>query len=142
MDRIEAAVTASEAGHRGEIRFAVEGALDVLPLLRDVSARQRAVAMFAQLGVWDTEANNGVLVYVLLADRDVEIIADRGFNTCVSAAQWRAICHEMEVLFAGNAFEAGALTGIERIHELLVRHFPRLGDADDRNELSDRPIRI
>jgi hypothetical protein len=142
MDRIEAAVSASEAGHRGEIRFAVEGALDLLPLLRDVSARERALAMFAELGVWDTEANNGVLVYVLLADHDVEIIADRGFNDCVSPAQWRAICQEMEALFADGGFEAGALIGIERIHELLVRHFPRLGDAADRNELPDRPIRI
>lgn len=142
MDAIEAAVTASEAGHRGEIRFAVEGALDFLPLLRGVSARERALAMFAELGVWDTEANNGVLIYVLLADHDVEIIADRGFNRCVGPAQWQAICQEMEVLFAGGGFEAGAVTGIARIDELLVRHFPPLADAADRNELSDRPVRI
>ncbi len=140
LDRIEAAVTASERTHHGEIRFAVEAALEVSPLLRGVAARQRAVQVFAELGVWDTEANNGVLIYLLLADRDVEIVADRGFRGRVEAAQWESICREMEVLFARGEFEAGALRGIERIHAVLDQHFPLRGDNTD--ELPNRPLRI
>ncbi len=140
MDRIEAAVTASERTHHGEIRFAVEGALDIAPLLRGVSARQRAVQVFAELRAWDTEANNGVLIYLLLADRDVEIVADRGFHGRVSPAQWESICREMEALFASGEFEAGALFGVERIHALLSQHFPLQGD--NANELPNRPLRV
>jgi uncharacterized membrane protein len=112
--------------------------------LRGVSARQRAIALFAELGVWDTEANNGVLIYLLLADRQVEIVADRGFQACVSAAQWASICHEMEASFAGGEFEAGAQAGIERIHALLSEHFPaRATDlAGNPNELPNRPVRV
>jgi hypothetical protein len=140
MDRIEAAVTASERTHHGEIRFAVEGALDIALLLRGISARQRALSVFAELGVWDTEANNGVLVYLLLADRDVEIVADRGFQGRVSASQWEAICREMEKVFASAEFEAGAVLGIERIHALLNQHFPLQGG--NANELANRPVRV
>jgi uncharacterized membrane protein len=140
MDRIELAVTASERLHNGEIRFAVEGALHSTPLFRGISARQRAAQVFAELGVWDTAANNGVLIYLLLADRDVEIVADRGFNGRVSPAQWESICREMEVLFASGEFEAGALVGIERIHALLKQHFPAQGDNP--NELPNRPVRV
>jgi uncharacterized membrane protein YgcG len=142
MDRIEAAVAASERVHHAEIRFAVEGALNLLPLWRGVSARQRALSLFASLGVWDTEANNGVLIYLLLADRDVEIVADRGFNGRVDAAQWASICHEMEASFAGGAFEAGILLGIERIDRLLSQHFPVRDNAENVNELTNRPVRI
>jgi len=142
MDRIEAAVAASERMHHAEIRFAVEGSLDLLPLWRGVSARQRALTLFASLGVWDTEANNGVLIYLLLADRDVEIVADRGFNNRVDAAQWASICHEMEASFASGAFEAGILLGIERIDHLLSQHFPVRDDAENSNELPNRPVRI
>lgn len=140
MDRIEAAVTASERTHHGEIRFAVEGALDITPLLHGVSARQRGVQVFSTLRVWDTEANNGVLIYLLLADRDVEIIADRGFHGRVSPAQWESICREMEALFASGQFEAGALLGVERIHALLSQCFPLHGD--NANELPNRPLRV
>lgn len=140
MDRIEVAVAASERMHHGEIRFAVEGALHIAPLLRGVSARLRAVQVFAELGVWDTEANNGVLIYLLLADRQVEIVADRGFHGRISLAQWEAICQEMEVLFARGAFEAGAMVGIERIHALLRQHFPASGA--NVNELPNRPVRV
>jgi len=144
MDRIEAAVTASESAHHGEIRFAVEGALDFMPLWRGVSARQRAVALFAELGVWDTEANNGVLIYLLLAERDVEIVADRGLQDRVSLAQWESICREMEAMFARGEFEAGVLAGIARIHTLLDRHFPLRGQGSNinANELPNRPVRI
>jgi uncharacterized membrane protein len=144
MDRIEAAVAASEQGHHGEIRVAVEAALHVVPLLRGVDARQRAVQVFAELGVWDTAANNGVLIYLLLADRQVEIVADRGFHGRISSAQWEAICREMEALFVRGEFEAGALAGIGRIHALLRQHFPAsvANVGANVNELPDRPVRV
>jgi uncharacterized membrane protein len=140
MDRIEAAVVTSERAHHGEIRFAVEGALHIAPLLRGVSARQRAVQVFAELGVWDTEANNGVLIYLLLADRQVEIVADRGFHGRISPVQWESICREMEASFARGAFETGVLAGIEHIHVLLCAHFP--ASSGNLNELPNRPVRV
>ncbi|HNA29504.1 MAG TPA: TPM domain-containing protein [Thiobacillaceae bacterium] len=137
LDRITAAIAASESGHRGEIRFVVEGCLEFPALVRGATARQRAVRVFADLGVWDTEANSGVLVYLLLADRDVEILADRGLNGRVDGAEWEAICQEMETHFRRGEFEAGALAGIARIDALLRRHFPAAGAHP--NELPDQP---
>jgi uncharacterized membrane protein len=144
MDRIEAVVTASERMHHVEIRCAVEGALDLGLLLRGISARQRAISLFAELGVWDTEANNGVLIYLLLADRDVEIVADRGFDGRISAAQWASICREMEARFAGGEFEVGTLSGIEHIHALLRAHFPASASesASNPDELPNRPLQV
>ncbi len=142
MDRIEAAVAASENAHHAEIRFAVEGALDLIPLWRGVSARQRAVTLFANLGVWDTEANNGVLIYLLLAERDVEIVADRGFNGRVSPAQWESVCRAMEACFAQGDYAAGVLLGIDRIDSLLSEHFPLREAAPNLNELPNRPVRM
>lgn len=147
MNRIEAAVTASETSHLAEIRFAVEASLPASQLWRGITARQRALAVFGELGVWDTAANNGVLVYLLLADRDVEIVADRGFNGKVEAAEWTAICTAMEQRFAVGEFEAGVLLGIERIQAVAQQHFPA-SDADasnperNPNELPNRPVRI
>lgn len=140
MDRITAAVTASERRHGGEIRFVVEGALEFLPLLNGMTARERAVGVFSDLRVWDTEANSGVLIYLLLADRDVEILADRGLNGKVTVQEWEAICREMEARFARGDFEAGALAGIERVDGLLRRHFPLAGANP--NELPDAPARL
>ncbi len=137
LARIAAAVAASERGHAGEIRFVVEGALDFLPLLRGQTARQRALEVFSSLGVWDTEANSGVLIYLLLADRDVEILADRGFNGRVPPREWEDICREMEDRFARGEFERGALDGIARIDALSRRHFPPAGGNP--NELPDAP---
>src|SRR5215216_1831269 len=96
---IEAAIKASEATHSGQIRFVVEGALDGAPLFRNQSARERALDVFSRLRIWDTEHNNGVLIYLLLADRDFEIVADRGINANVSAADWEQICRRMESHF-------------------------------------------
>jgi uncharacterized membrane protein YgcG len=135
--RIESAIAESEVRHGGEIRFAVEAALDFLPLLRGTTARERAIEVFTELRVWDTEHNNGVLIYLLLADRDVEIVADRGLNGLVSSQEWEAICQEMEAMFRRGAYEAGVRRGIELIGGHLARHFPR--PADNANELSDRP---
>lgn len=138
LHAIDAAIKASEASHRGEIRFAVEGALDLAALLRGKTARERAIDVFSQLRVWDTERNNGVLIYLLLADRDVEIVADRGIHERVGAQEWEGICRGMEAAFRNADFEGGVLAGIREVTRHLARHFPPVGD--DRNELPDRPV--
>jgi hypothetical protein len=133
---IESAIAASEQIHGGEVRFAVEGNLSALELWNGVTARERALAVFAQLGVWDTEANNGVLIYVLWADHDVEIIADRGFNGKVTSEDWGSVCKSMEARFKANAPAEAILEGVRAVGALIGRHFP----ATDRNELPDRPV--
>lgn len=138
MDRITTAISKAELGHRGEIRFAVEASLDLTYLLKAVSARERAVAVFSDLRVWDTEANNGVLIYLMLADRDVEILADRGIHAKVGPKGWEDICKQMEAKFRAGDFEAGVIHGIESVGQYLRQHFPDLGP--DANELSDRPV--
>ena len=138
MRNIEAAVARSEAGHSGEIRFVVEAALHPFDLLRGVTPRQRAIELFARLGIWDTQHNNGVLIYLLLADHDVEIVADRGVDHEVGAQGWQAICLEMEAAFRQGHFENGVTAGIERISDLLRRQFPA-GTVND-NELPDTPL--
>jgi hypothetical protein len=140
LGRIEAAVKVSEASHRGEIRFAVEAGLDLLPLLRGMTPRERALEVFSQLRVWDTEENSGVLIYVQFVDHDFEIVADRGISAKVQQDQWEAICRRMEEAFRARRFEEGALGGIREITELLARHFPPVGDNPD--ELPDRPVVI
>jgi uncharacterized membrane protein len=135
---VEQAIAASERRHTGEIRFVVEGALDGVPLFKDVDARQRAIEVFSQLRIWDTEANNGVLIYLLLADRDVEIVADRGAAAKVDPESWEDICRTMESAFRNGDFEGGVLRGIEAVTTHLAKHFPT--GAGDRNELPDRPV--
>jgi uncharacterized membrane protein len=135
---IEEAIRRSEGTHRGEIRFAVEASLDWGPLFRGQTARQRSIEVFSQLRIWDTEENSGVLIYLLLADRDVEIVADRGINARVGAAEWERICREIETAFRGGRFEEGVVGGIAAITEHLTRYFPaRKGDQD---ELSNAPV--
>jgi uncharacterized membrane protein len=140
MAAIEQAVARSETQHRGEVRFAVEAALDVSGLIAGQSARARAIEVFSQLGVWDTEDNNGVLIYLLLADRDVEIVADRGINAVVGAQDWEAICRAMEAALRRREFEPAVLGAIEAVTRLLARHFPPR--AGDHNELANRPVTI
>jgi uncharacterized membrane protein len=137
---IEAAIKAGEATHSGQVRFVVEGALDGAPLFRGQSARGRALDIFGQLRIWDTAHNNGVLIYLLLADRDVEIVADRGIDAKVSAAGWEAICRDMETDFRSGQFKAGIIKGIAAVSRELARSFPP--DAHPRNELPDKPIMI
>jgi len=137
LERIETAVAASERGHSAELRFAVEGALHPSPLLAGMTGRERALEVFSNLRIWDTAANNGVLIYLLLADRDVEIVADRGLSGLVQPAEWEGICREMEACFRRGEFEAGALLGIERVDGLLRRYFP--GSGENPNELADAP---
>lgn len=137
--RIESAIAASEHSHRGELRFAVEPALPWLDLLRGMTARQRAVEVFSQLRVWDTEHNSGVLIYLLLADHDVEILADRGIDAKVGEQAWQAVCTQMETRFRAQEFEAGVMEGVEAISALLRQHFPA-DDNNNPNELADAPI--
>ncbi|MDO8706138.1 MAG: TPM domain-containing protein [Sulfuricaulis sp.] len=135
---IETAIHECETTHAGEIRFAVESALPLFPLLRGQMARARALEVFSHLQVWDTEYNNGVLIYLLLADHDVEIIADRGVHARVGSEGWEKICREMEALFREGKFEAGVLHGIHTVSGHLVRHYPARGKS--RNELDDKPV--
>lgn len=134
---IEAAVAASEQQHRGELRFVAEGPLPAAALLRDQSARQRAVDLFARLRVWDTADNSGVLIYVQLADRRVEILADRGIAARVDQSEWDVIYRGMEAAFRVGAYRRGALDAIEAATRLLAIHFPAAGNNP--NELPNRP---
>lgn len=136
---IEQAIKQSEISHEGEVRFAVEAALNTLPLLRDQSARDRAVEVFSQLRVWDTEHNNGVLIYLLLADRNVEIIADRGINVRVGSEEWERICREMEIAFRQGRFESGVIAGISAVGSHLQKHFLTEREGGE-NELPDTPV--
>ena len=121
---IEEAVRESHQAHIGQLRFAVEGALDGAALLRRLSARERAIEVFSRLRIWDTEHNNGVLVYVLLADRAVEIIVDRGIHAKVASGEWEAICRAMEASFRNGEYAPGAIRGIEQVTRLLSEHYP------------------
>ena len=139
LQRITSAVAEGESRHRGEICFAVEPALPALQVLRGMQARDRAHGVFAQLRVWDTQANNGVLVYLLLADQRIEIVADRGLIGLVSDEQWRGVCLLMEERLQAGEPEAAAVRGVAAVSDLLAEHFPRAaGDADE-NELPDLP---
>lgn len=138
MQAIERAVAKSEKRHDAELRFAVEAGLALPALLRGQSARQRAVEVFSQLRVWDTEHNSGVLIYVQLVDRKVELLADRGINALVPQEEWNAICHRLERRYRKGEFEQGTLAAVEEITEHLARHFPPR--EKNPNELPDRPV--
>ncbi len=137
---IGAAVEVAEAGQRGEIRFVVEGPLPFAELWHDRSPRQRAADLFGSLGVWDTEGNSGVLIYVQLVDRRVEVLADRGIAARVAQSEWDAICRSMEAAFKAGECRNGAITAIRRAGDLLGEHFP--ADGRNPNELSDQPMVI
>jgi uncharacterized membrane protein len=136
LARIEAAVTDAETGSTGQIRIGIEAALPALAASSGYSARERSIDVFSQLRVWDTEHNNGVLIYLLMADKDVEIVADRGIDRVVGHAAWQSVCKTMEQRFAKGEFEAGVVEGAHAIGELLRTHFP--GTAP-RNELPNKP---
>jgi uncharacterized membrane protein len=138
LARIEACIREAESGHSGEIRFAVEAALEGPPLWRNQAARERAIDVFSQLRVWDTEHNNGILIYLLMADHDVEIVADRGVNARVAKEEWEKICREMEHHFRNGSFEAGLLAGIHAVAGHLRRHYPKA--AGHANEIPDDPV--
>ena len=138
LDRIEQTIATEERRHDGEIRFAVEASLPLRDYFARVDARDRAVELFSRMRVWDTERNTGVLIYLLLADRRVEIVADRGINAKVGGKAWEAICRDMQGAFREHRFEVGALAGIRAVSELLAANFPP--QAGNPNELSDRPV--
>jgi uncharacterized membrane protein len=141
LDAIEQAIGRAEKTHAGEIRFAIETGLTPLHILSGLMPRARALEVFASLRVWDTEHNNGVLIYVQLADRTVEIVADRGFQGRVSPAEWEAVCRLMEEHFRAGRFETGSIAGVDAIGNLLARHFPPNPERSARshNQLPDRP---
>jgi uncharacterized membrane protein len=136
LNAIEQAITTAESSHGGEIRFVMERELSTHHLLRNISPRVRAVQLFGELGVWDTEHNNGVLIYVSLADRDVEIVADRGYTNHVSNEEWTHVCSGMEQAFRRKEFERGSVEGIAAVSRLIERHYP----AADGDELPNKPV--
>ncbi|MBX3635887.1 MAG: TPM domain-containing protein [Rubrivivax sp.] len=141
LRRLEAAVTASEARHGGEIRLCVEASLPLAWLWRDATARERAVAMFGELRVWDTEANNGVLIYLLLAEHAIEIVADRGLARQVPQAHWdEVVAHLGEHLRAGR-WEQGLAQAVAEVDALLAQHFALAEGAANPDELPNRVVR-
>lgn len=138
LGEVEAAIREVEAQHAGEIRFAVEAALDLPAVLAGVPARTAALEAFARLGVWDTEQNNGVLIYVLLADRDVEILADRGIAARVPHEEWERVCRDMEAHYRAGRMGEGSIAGVRAVGRLLGRHFP--GRRPDADELPNQPV--
>ena len=142
VERIQARVAASERRHSGQIRVCIEAGLPLSYLRRHATARERAVAMFGKLRVWDTEQNNGVLIYLLLAEHAIEVIADRGLHRHVDAAQWDPIMRGMRSAFQGGQFEAGLNQAIDAVDALLVQHFALAPGQTNPNELSDAPLLI
>lgn len=138
LDAITAAVMAGEQTHRGEVRLVVEKSLPFAAVREGVTNRQRALAMFAECGVWDTEDNCGVLIYINLAERKVDIVADRGIDRCIDAATWKAVCDTMTSGFAQGNFHDSTLAAIARVNDLLRMHFPARGARA--NELPDQPL--
>lgn len=139
LTKIEACIQKSESQHSAEIRFAVESSLGFFDLLQDISCFDWGVDVFSELRIWDTENNNGVLIFLLLADRKVEIIADRGFNDKIKKDEWTGICQIMEKSFGQHDFEMGVIEGINQITQILIKHYPvnKKGKAD---ELSNKPV--
>ncbi len=142
LHNIEKAIQASEKSHNGEIRFIVEAGLHPMEILYKKSPKKRAIELFGQFNIWDTDHNNGVLIYLLLADRDVEIVADRGIHQHVGSTAWEHICHQMEVAFRAGDFEAGVLRGIADIGAQLANYFPlsTMNKTQKINELPNAPI--
>jgi uncharacterized membrane protein len=138
LERIETSIAQGERAHRGQVCVAIEGALPPARVLKRLTPRERALEVFGLLRVWDTEENCGVLVYLLLADRSVEIVADRGIHRIVGEAAWQAICSRMERSFASGNHADGIIDGVAEISALLAAHFPRANTGP--NELPDRPV--
>ena len=139
LKRLENYVTASEARHTGEIRICVEAGMPNSYLWRNASVRERAITMFGKLRVWDTEHNNGVLIYLQLAERSIEIVADRGLNRCVSTTHWQAVTARMSAAFAAGHFEDGLTQALQEVSALLVEHFPASADAPRERGLPNAP---
>jgi uncharacterized membrane protein len=139
LERLQQQVAASETAHSGEIRLCIEASLPLSYLWRDATPRERALAMFGKLKVWDTEANNGVLIYLLLAEHAIELVVDRGLARHVDPAQWQAIVAELGAAFRAQRHEQGLAQAIAHVDELLRRHFPLAEGVANPNELPDLP---
>ena len=139
LQRVQARVAASEARHGGEIRVCIEAGLPLSYLRRSATPRERAVAMFGKLRVWDTEYNNGVLIYLLLADHAIEIVADRGLSRHADAAHWQRVVAAMQGAFQSGQFEAGLNQAVDAVDAVLTQHFALAAGAANPNELPDAP---
>ena len=140
VERLAERVRQSELAHSGEIRVCVEAGLPLSYLWRGAAARERALTLFGKLGVWDTEHNNGVLIYLLLADRRIEIVADRGIDARVGASSWGTLVEGMAAAFQAGRFEDGLNAAIDAVGARLVEHFPLPAGARGVNELPDAPV--
>ncbi|WP_119290920.1 TPM domain-containing protein [Azohydromonas sediminis] len=140
IERLQARIRASEAQHSGEIRVCVEAGLPLSYLWRDASPRERAVALFGKLRVWDTEANNGVLIYLLLADHAIEIVADRGVDRRVPPGHWQRVVEAMGEAFRAGRFEDGLAQAIDAVHEVLLAHYALPAGERNVNELPDTVV--
>ncbi|MDQ5927082.1 MAG: hypothetical protein QG554_2025 [Pseudomonadota bacterium] len=140
LQRLEETVTRSEARHLGELRLCVEGGLRMSELWRGVDASQRAVQVFSQLRVWDTAHNNGVLIYLLLADRRIEILADRGLHSRTAPDFWTTLARRLSDTLHQGDFESGLALAIEEIGLLLHQHYPDDGRAHNENELPNAVV--
>ena len=140
LARIAEAIARDEARHRGEVCFAVESSLDAAALWRREDARDRAIAAFAALGVWDTVENAGILIYLLLAERRIEILADRGLDARVSDEQWRGVCLLMEERLQAGEPEQAVIRGVAAVSDLLATHFPQVDGTADQDELPNLPL--
>ena len=138
LDRLEAQVASSENKHSGEIRLCVEASLPLSYLWRDATARERAVALFGKLRVWDTEHNNGVLIYLLLAEHAIEIVADRGLSRAVPQAHWEAVLAGMRQAFARGEFEPGLAAAVRAVDEVLALNFGLADGLQNPDELPNR----
>ena len=128
LDAIEQAIGRAEHTHHGgEIRFAIETSLTPLQILGELTPRARSLEVFAHLRVWDTEANNGVLIYVQVADHSVEIVADRGVASRVAQSEWDAVCRMMEEHFRAGRFKEGSIAGVEAVGDIALPPFSRPG---------------
>jgi uncharacterized membrane protein len=140
LEAIAEAITAGEQTHRGEVRLVVEKSLPLSAVWDEISNRQRALALFADYGIWDTEDNCGVLIYVNLADHKIDIVADRGINRRIDPLTWQAICNTMTTGFAQGRFHDATLDAIQQVNALLRQHFPSNGARP--NELPDKPVML
>lgn len=140
MDRLTRRVAASEGRHTGQVRICVEAGLPTSYLWRHAPARERAVMLFGKLRVWDTEQNNGVLIYLLIAEHAIEIVADRGIDRHVDADDWAVMTKRMGAAFREGRFEDGVTQALEEVSALLVTHFPRDALEPASNELPDAPV--
>lgn len=139
LEEIAEAVGAGERLHTGEVCLAVESRLSPLAVLAGLTARARAEHVFSDLRVWDTQSNSGVLFYLLLAERRIEIVTDRAIAARVDASKWSAIGEAMHGKFAQGLWREGCLHGMAEAQQLLQTHFPSDGGPRP-DELPDRPV--